>query len=240
MSTWKLAGAVVLVAMLAVWTVQSVVMGTPSTSPPVASAPVATVDAASGAASEPDGRVVAVGDVAGVPAGYPQSTAGATTAAVNWVASVPTFVQMGPLVLSDAMDALLATTADRALFDDTVELYFELLDEFGPGFRQRLWTEAPLRSSLVSSSPERVEVVVWSVLVTGDTVDGPVEMLWRTHRLGLVWERSDWKIASISIVEGPTPVGVDAAVPSEPGEFAELRDWVPAVFADTTSFVGED
>jgi len=78
------------------------------------------------------------------------------------------------------------------------------------------------------------------VLVTGDTVDGPVEMLWRTHRLGLVWERSDWKIASISIVEGPTPVGVDAAVPSEPGEFAELRDWVPAVFADTTSFVGED
>ena len=46
MSTWKLAGAVVLVAMLVVWTVQSVVMDTPSTSPPVASALVATVDAA--------------------------------------------------------------------------------------------------------------------------------------------------------------------------------------------------
>jgi hypothetical protein len=147
---------------------------------------------------------------------------------------------MGPLVLSDAMDALLSTTADRALFDDTVELYFELLDEFGPEFRQRLWTEAPLRMSVTSAAPERVEVAVWSVLVTGDTVTGPVEMLWRTHRLGLVWERSDWRIASISIVEGPTPVDVSAAVPSDPSEFAHLNDWVPAVFADTTSSGDEE
>lgn len=235
MSTWKLAGAAVLVALLVAWTLQSLVMGSPSAAPPVATSPVVTNRSGEDEAVDPDpGPVVAAGEVAGVPAGYPQSTAGAATAAVNWVASVPTFLQMGPLVLSDALDTLLSTTADRSLFDDTVALYFELLAEFGPEFRERLWTEAPLRSSVTSSTSERVEVAVWSVLVTGDTVDGPVEMLWRTHRLGLVWERSDWRIASVSVVEGPTPIGVDAAVPSEPGEFDGLNDWVPAVFADTT------
>lgn len=97
-----------------------------------------------------------------------------------------------------------------------------------------MWIESPAQSTVVSATDTAVSVGVWSVLVTGDPDAGPINAIWRTHWIDLVWERDDWKIDGVRVMEGPTPTPSEAALPSPPSEFEELDDWTPAVFAGTT------
>lgn len=219
-----------LVALALMWVLRSLVV-TP-TAPP---APVAQTVTAAPTARESDAAavdVVAAGSVAGVPVGYPASAAGAATAAVNWIASLPTLLDMGPLRLTDTLNRLWSTRAAGEI-EGTMADYFALADRADGDLSSWLWIEAPLRTNLTVTSTASATVEVWAVLVFGDRVAGPIEMMWRTHRLDLVWERDDWRIALASVVEGPTPVGVTAALPSPASGFAAVEGWQPAVFVDT-------
>ncbi|MEM1334658.1 MAG: hypothetical protein AAGG08_14495 [Actinomycetota bacterium] len=239
MARIKLVGVAVLVAMFGVWAVRSFVLDD-ETSMPRTRPSVTAPAGADGRDSDPAGEsvalpVVAAGDLAGVPVGYPPSKRGATTAAVNWVASFPTFVRMGPLRLDDTMSQLLSAERSAAGSEEVVTDYFELFDELGPGFAERVWIESPLQVTTTSITATTAEVSVWAMLVTGDAVEGPVEVLWRTHHVLLVWERDDWRIDDVMITEGPTPVPTAMALPSSPSEFVDVDGWEPAVFADTTT-----
>jgi hypothetical protein len=236
----KMVGVALLVAMVAVWAIRSFVLdGSEAT--PVQSATLSTLpieepsqDVGNPAASFP---VVAAGELAGVPVGYPQSARGAATAAVNWVASFPTVVRMGPLRLADTMTQLLSEERSASGSEEVVADYFELFDALGPEFASRVWIESPLQQTTTEATSSTAEVSVWAMLVTGDQINGPVEVLWRTHHVSLVWERSDWRIDDVTIVEGPTPVPTGTALPSAPSDFDGVNGWQPAVFADTTSGV---
>ena len=240
MSRIKLAGIGLLIVMVGVWAVRSfVVGGSGDSTSPAASSPASTprADARSDEpeeASDPV-AVVAAGDVAGIPVGYPPSDRGAATAAVNWVTSFPTIVRMGPLRLADTMTELLSAERSAAGSEEVVTDYFELFDTFGAGFAERIWVESPLQVDVGEASSTTANVRVWAVLVTGDSTSGPVEAVWRTHHVSLVWERSDWRIDDVVIVEGPTPVPASGALPSEAAAFDQVDTWAPAVFADTTS-----
>ena len=235
MSRPKLAGAAVVVVLLLVWTVRSFVVDarehTPATAP-AASASDGTETTVAAVAVTP----VAAGEVSGIPVGYPQTRAGAATAAVNWVASFPRLMRLNPLSLQNTLTDLMSEDGARSGVDEVIADYFELYEELGPEFRERVWIETPLQSLLVEQSDTAARVAVWSVVVTGAGPDDEtVVSIWRTHRIDLVWERDDWKIDGVEVSEGPTPVTTDLALPTSPAEFVEVDSWTPAVFTDTTN-----
>ena len=237
MSRSKLAAAVLVAVLVVVWSVRSFVLDAGASARPVAESPPMTValedpEVASGPAV--DQAVVAAGDVSGVPVGYPRTERGATTAAVNWVASFPLLMRMGPLRLSNTLDELMTESAGPAGVEEAVADYWTLFDELGPEFRDRVWIESPLQTEVTSKSASTVEVAVWAVVTTGDSETGPIEAIWRTHLITLVWERDDWRVDDVTVVEGPTPVPAAALLPSSPSEFVDVDGWTPAVFADTT------
>ena len=92
-----------------------------------------------------------------------------------------------------------------------------------------------MQTSVVAADDTSATVMVWALLTTGDAERGPVEALWRTHRVELVWERDDWRIDDVDLTEGPTPVPNEGALPSPASDFADVDAWEPAVFADTTT-----
>jgi hypothetical protein len=64
---------------------------------------------------------------------------------------------------------------------------------------------APLATRVDSYSPARAVVRVWVVRVlSADGVAVP-QSGWQTLRFELAWQDSDWRIADIAEVEGPTP-----------------------------------
>jgi len=233
MNPWKLAGAVGVVVLLLGWTVQSFVVDNGPSRP--ATAAVAPVSAGSVVAVV-DVSPVAAGEFGGVPVGYPATESGAATAAVNWVASFPRLMKLNPLTLQNTLIELLSEDAAGQIVEESVNDYMALFEELGPGFRERVWIESPLQATVLESAATAATVGVWSMIVTGDVDDAsPVQALFRTHRITVVWERDDWKIDEIEFVEGPTPVTFDGALPADPAEFAVVDSWDPAVFADTTS-----
>lgn len=240
MSGPKVAGVVLLVATLAVWGVRSFVLDHGTTSP-TATTPVVQADNDTAVPAMPEiaaERIAATSKLAGVPVGYPQSERGAATAAVNWVASFPTIVRMGPIRLHDTISQLLTERASQIGSDEVVADYLALVDELGPDFARRIWIDSPLQVDVAAASAQSATVAVWALLVTGDPETRPVEAVWRTHRIKLVWERDDWRIDDVAITEGPTPVPTDLALPSPAGDFIEVDRWEPAVFADTTEGAG--
>jgi hypothetical protein len=238
-----LVGIVLMGAMLGVWGVRSFTASDDTATQRSATTPtVATEPSGTGAAtSEPHVQrsVVASGEVRGVPVGYPASGVGAATAAVNWVASFPTLVRMGPIRLTDTLDTLLSQRRAASGTEEVIADYFTLIDELGSDFGNRIWIESPLQVDVTAVTDRAATVAVWSMLTTGDRADDRVEAIWRTHRIGLIWERDDWRIDDVSIVEGPTPVANDVALPSPASEFLAVDGWEPAVFAATTAW-GED
>ncbi|MDJ0771686.1 MAG: hypothetical protein QNJ12_23065 [Ilumatobacter sp.] len=242
MNGHKLVGVVLVVAMLGVWAIRSFVLDTgasePSTRPAEASSTVpgqAGVDPAETQAAMPVQPVVAAGDLAEVPVGYPRSERGAATSAVNWVASFPTVVRMGPIRLDDTLGQLLSERRAASGTDEVVADYFMLIDELGPDFASRVWIESPLQVDILDADASTATVAVWALLVTGDPEHGPIEALWRTHRIDLVWERDDWRIDDVVITEGPTPIPNEVALPSPASDFVTVDAWEAAVFADTTT-----
>ena len=241
MSRTKMVAVALVVTMVGVWAVRSFLLDDSESTAPTQTSAV-SAEAESPRPNEPSAvpatvAVVAAGEVAGVPVGYPRSSRGAVTAAVNWVASLPTVVRLGPLRLADTMSQLLSEDQGVAGAEEVVADYFELFDELGPDFASRVWIESPLQVTTTQTSDSAADVSVWSMLVTGDPVDGPIEALWRTHHISLVWERDDWRIDDVTIAEGPTPVPTGTALPSEPSDFVGVDSWEPAVFADTTTEV---
>lgn len=237
----KVAGVVLVAVMLGVWAVRSFVFDDEvASSDPTATQP-ATDDTLDGSASKasavesPSAMVVARSDLAGVPVGYPRSERGAVTAAVNWVASFPTIVRMGPIRLDDTIGQLLSQRRAASGTEEVVADYLALIDALGPDFASRIWIESPLQTSIIAADDTSATVMVWALLITGDADRGPVEALWRTHRVELVWERDDWRIDDVALTEGPTPVPNEVALPSPASDFGAVDAWEPAVFADTTT-----
>lgn len=232
MSAPKLAAAAVVALLLIGWSVQSFVVDDNSTN--VTSDVVVAASDGPTEAAPADVRPVAVATVRGIPVGYPQTRNGASTSAVNWVASFPQLMQLNPLSLQNALIELMSERGAVLFIDDAVADYMVLLEELGPERHEQVWIESPLQATVLASTDTTATVGVWSVLVTGGEDAHAVLSLFRTHRIDLVWERGDWKINEVAVSEGPTPVIGDGVLPSSPREFMEINTWEPAVFADTT------
>lgn len=120
MSVPKLVGAAAVVLLLVAWSVRSFVVDDESVAAPPAAAVAASNGATQDDAGASDVVSAAVGEWRGFPVGYPPTVDGATTSAVNWVASLPTLIQLNPLSLQNSLSELMTTDGSTAKIDEAV------------------------------------------------------------------------------------------------------------------------
>jgi hypothetical protein len=175
------------------------------------------------------------GEQWGVPSGYQQSPAGVRAAAVGWVASFGSLLQMGPIALSDSVYELMSERAGAETLGAFKQERQRFIDSFGIDPLEGLWLDAPLTVDLIDYSPDRATVEVWSQLLMGSPL-ADVSVVYRTQTVTLLWERGDWRVDDVTRQPGPTPTMVDGELPSPGAEFTDpIGEWLPAVAAGTAT-----
>jgi hypothetical protein len=150
-----------------------------------------------------------------VPVGYPHTSAGAQSAASNYVVAFYT----PTMVYSSSRARLINAIADPAIAS-TLESQLDAAYQqanvgnglsangtapTGTTFVERC---APIGSSLVSEHGDTATVSVWAVTVSGLSGTGsthPVTEAWSTVTVTLHWTQGDWKWVSFTAADGPVP-----------------------------------
>lgn len=189
--------------------------------------PVAASSGPATAAPVPAGPVA---EDWGVPIGYVSTPAGARAAAVGWVSSLGTLMEMGPIARADTLRALLTEQAAAETIGEFRGERDRYVEEFAADPSEAMWLESPLTVNVDAFDESVSTVRVWSQLIVG--IDGErVAVLWRTHTVTLVWERDDWRVDDVTRVPGPTPITIDGELPTPASEFTDPAQWTPAVLA---------
>ncbi|WP_433463970.1 hypothetical protein [Spirillospora sp. CA-128828] len=169
--------------------------------------------------------------VDGVPVGYAHTQPGAVAAAVHYqlARSRPTYITDASLrhtVLGHVMAASSLQT-QRASDDANADAAMKALGltPAGQGPQGARWLQhsAPLGVQVAFYSGQAVTVNVWMAESAG-VVGDPATVLppsgsYTTYVLTLVWERGDWRIASIATRPGPVPAASSNQRPSS------QQDW---------------
>ncbi|MFB7836155.1 hypothetical protein [Streptomyces sp. NPDC056056] len=157
----------------------------------------------------------------GVPVGYPQTKDGAAAAAVNFqtARSSPTyFTDEGQRhqVLKTVMTSA-ALPVQQQTDDQTAKGLMAALGVTAQTAPDMVLRAAPLGTSVSAFSSETATVKVWMTEVVGVPTDKsamPVAATWSTYTLILQWQGGDWKVATISQANGPTPLVTGDSAPS--------------------------
>jgi hypothetical protein len=169
----------------------------------------------------------------GLPVGYPQSAAGVRAAAVGWVAALGDLLAMGPIARQDTLAELLSAEAFESTIEELEAERDRFAATFGRDLSEAVWVDAPITVEIVEAADTRAVVEVWSALCFGVTGE-PLEVLWRTHTVTVVWERGSWRVDDVTRRDGPTPQPAATAMVSPGSEFGDVTGWTPAVLAGTT------
>lgn len=207
--------------------------GSPSSADPGTAAP-------SAAATEPGGSNVRADDgsagstglqiSAGVPVGYPHSTAGAEAAAANYVAAYGSEAMFSPTARAEIVKAIVARSDQKEL-TGALEESFGLagqaygLDSSGLPAKglDLVARTVPVGVTVQSYSSTQAVVDVWAVTIIGLVGEGstrPISEAWNTATVTLRWADGDWKWVSVTQRDGPTPVS-GLQPPSSAGQLAE-------------------
>ena len=88
--------------------------------------------------------------------------------------------------------------------------------------------ETPLTINVsVDGATGQAQAQVWSVVVFGAKDLGAPRVVFRTSQLVMVVEAGEWKLASFTAAEGPTPIATDS-LPADWDSFAVVAGWQPA------------
>ncbi|MEV5434451.1 hypothetical protein AB0K80_00205 [Streptomyces sp. NPDC052682] len=164
--------------------------------------------------------------VDGVPVGYPHSPAGAIQAAVNYQIARSSAKYFTDTPTRHKIIAAMATSEARDRLTDNDDTGMkQVLSSLGisDANADRLVARAaPMGTKTVSYTGQVATVEVWMAGLIGiasDEAPLPVSASWTTCTLTLEWERGDWKLASVTSVNGPTPVSTG----SDPSSVHEFR-----------------
>jgi hypothetical protein len=155
----------------------------------------------------------------------------AATAAVRMTGKIATtgFISRADLIgtISSARFApSLAARSAAQLADMTAEV-----GGAGVSPTDLVWEELPLTSHVASANETAATIEVWSVLIVGVPGHGAPRQVWRTVRIGLVWERGAWRIDKWDAVSGPTPALATTAPISDVTSIRNVLVW-PSVGGD--------
>lgn len=161
--------------------------------------------------SGPGAKAKSVKD--GVPVSYPRTKDGASAAAVNYqmARSAPGYFTDQGLrhqVLKTIMTS--SALANQQAQDDQMAkglmASLGVTEQTAPDMVMRA---ASLGTSIRSYTEDTATVKVWMSEVVGVPTEKskmPVSGSWSTYTLILQWEGGDWKIATIDLSDGPTPL----------------------------------
>lgn len=170
--------------------------------------------------SGPGAKAKSVKD--GIPVGYPHTKDGAAAAAVNYqvARSSPGYFTDQALrhqVLKTVMAAS-ALASQQAQDDQLAKGLLASLGVTEQTAPDMVMRAASLGTSIRSFSEDTATVKVWMSEVVGvPTKESkmPVSGSWSTYTLILQWQDGDWKVATIDLADGPTPlVSPDQSVSS--------------------------
>lgn len=93
--------------------------------------------------------------------------------------------------------------------------------------------EQPITAQLVSESPTRAVVEVWSVMVVAAPDVGPGRQVWRTVTIDLELADGHWLVDGWHSVLGPTPSLAAESTISSGQQLVDVLVWSPAVAFET-------
>ena len=171
---------------------------------------------------------------ASVPARLQPDKAGAEHAAVAAVRMTGKIATAGFISRSDLIGSIasvrfaptLAARSAAQLADMTAEV-----GGAGVSPADLVWEEIPLTSHVATATESVATVEVWSVLIVGVPGHGAPRQVWRTVTIGLLWERSAWRIDRWDAAAGPTPALAATAPISDVASIRTVLSW-PTVGGD--------
>jgi hypothetical protein len=200
--------------------------GSPAANTAGATAPGVTANAATGAVAnatavpttipyDADGLPESTADR--IPVGYPDTSAGAESAAANYVSAC----WSAPMVYSSARANLVNAIADPAIATEMQEQlnasFTAIQGTYGlspsgaaPAGLTFVERTIPVGVSLVQREGGTATVAVWVVTMSGLAGSGsthPVTEGWSTVTVSLNWTHGDWKWFKFTQADGPTPLG---------------------------------
>jgi hypothetical protein len=197
-----------------------------------------TATAARSAASTEDGgrnRPVAPGptrNTGGVPAGFARSQDGARAAAVAYVLTGQTLINLPPTAVDEAVRAMSSTGSADVQVSTTEQQLDELRRVLAPGTGSTRYLQAVVATRVDAFEPDRARVSVWNVGVLSRVGVAPPQAGWSTSVFELVWEHGDWKVWSETITPGPAPALNAGAAPATSEQLEAALDgftpWEPA------------
>ncbi|MFJ5951344.1 hypothetical protein [Streptomyces noursei] len=149
----------------------------------------------------------------GVPVGYPRTRAGAAAAAVNYqVARSSPGYFTDPALRHQVLKTVMAPSAlanQQAQDDQMAKGLMASLGVTEQTASDMVMRAASLGASIRSYSEGTATVKVWMSEVVGVAEEKsrmPVSGSWSTYTLVLQWQDGDWKVATIDLADGPTPL----------------------------------
>jgi len=135
---------------------------------------------------------------------------------------------MGPIGRSELIRTRVATGSSATMAENLQDDLAKLADRLPiPSTELRL-VETPITADVsIDSTTGQARAEVWSVVVFGAKDLGAPRVVFRTSELVLVLEAGEWRLASFTATEGPTPITTDA-LPSDWDSFAIVAGWPAA------------
>ena len=224
--------ALVLAAVVALLVVVAVVNRTSGSSTPSgaaasggsgASGNGGSGNGASASATAPTGTNPVTTSQDGIATGFPDTSEGAQSAAVNYSVALGS----SEMYATDSRHAILQTIiapSAVAQLQSTTDTQYTALNKTlgmhdGVPSAGLTFVSRPLPAGTKTDSfaPGSATVEVWSDQLGGLAGTGstqPVTEYWYTLTMHLQWINGDWKIASYTSVDGPAPIGASQQVSS--------------------------
>lgn len=150
----------------------------------------------------------------GIATGFPHTSEGAQSAAVNYAVALGS----ADMYNTAKRHTIVATVADpsavsklNARFDPsyaTLGSKFDLKDGQGPNSLTFVSRTVPVGTKTDGYNADTAVIEVWTTGLIGLAGTGsaaPVTEFWQTSTLHLHWT-GDWKVADVSAKDGPTPI----------------------------------
>jgi hypothetical protein len=191
--------------------------GKPAADAGAPATPSAAATASAGPVTAPFTAGLAAGSADGVPVGYPHTTAGAESAAANYVVAFYSANMVSPGMRRQLVNAIADPAIANALLGQFDATFSAIDTDNGlsasgapPAGQTFVMRTSPMGVSLVSQNGPSVTVAVWVVSlagVAGTNTQHPVQENWATITATLNWTHGDWKWYSVAVSDGPAPLG---------------------------------
>ncbi|BDH10469.1 hypothetical protein HOK021_16480 [Streptomyces hygroscopicus] len=174
-----------------------------------------------------DSRTTNMKLVNGVPVGYAHTQGGAVQAAVNYQvarSSAKYFTEQE--VRHKTLAAMMTTGSLNKQTQNDDRGMRQIVTSLGitnDSDDQLVARGSAMGTKVTTYTDEVTTVNVWMAGLVGTTNKSspmPVSASWTTYTLTLQWQANDWKLSSVTSVNGPTPLDTGSGNPTSVDEFA--------------------